>query len=455
MPTDQLDEITRRYLAASFEEIEERLALEWEEPGLDAHRFDLNDEAHRLAALLAHADPGEFLDTARAMLPEAEADTLRKLARRLTEAKLEATTAELRALAGKPLQRPQTATAGALREEPKETPEFSEVARAYADERVSLGKWAPRTEHQNRAILATTIELMGDPRIGEVTKDDVRELGRAIRLLPANMGKKWPDKGPRDVLEITEGDPEVARLAPRSVNKYQQLVRSVFAWAMEGDTITKNPATVLKDMEEGDEREDRGDFTDDDLRAYFAELDKEPDRPELHWIPRILAYSGMRLGEAAQLTREDVRQEGDTWVFDINDDDPDKQLKTKRSRRLVPVHSRLWQMGLREFLDSKGPGFLFDAEWRTTDNPKRGRVDALSKLLNRRLESAGIDDPDKTGAHSFRHTVTTRLAEAGAPEHQLSDLLGHKNKGVTMGRYTKATKPATLAEVIELLHLPV
>src|SRR4249919_1793915 len=35
MSREQLDEITRRYLTATFDEIEERLALRWEPEGLD------------------------------------------------------------------------------------------------------------------------------------------------------------------------------------------------------------------------------------------------------------------------------------------------------------------------------------------------------------------------------------------------------------------------------------
>ncbi|HVI58046.1 MAG TPA: tyrosine-type recombinase/integrase [Luteimonas sp.] len=454
MTADQLDQITRRYLAASFDEIEDRLALEWEGPGLDAHRFDLNDEAHRLSGLLANAELGEFAELARTLLLEGEDTTRRKLARRLIEAKLEAVTAELKALAGNPLRRP-TEHRGATAEAPKETPRVSEVARLYGDERVSLRKWSPKTEHLHRTILQTVAELLGDPQIGDVTKEDMRQLGHAITQLPANMGKKFPGKTPREVLKATEGDPSVPRLEPRSVNKYQQLTRSLFAWATEHDTIPKNPAEVLRDVKERRARDDRRPFTDDDLRTYFAKLDQEPKRPELRWLPRIMAYSGLRLGEAAQLTTADIRREGEAWVIDVNDDTEGKQLKTPGSRRLVPVHPRLVELGLLKWTEGAPAGHLFDAQWRTTDNPKRGAVDKLSKLLARRLRDAGVTDPKKTAAHSFRHTVSARLKDAGVPEYQIADLLGHELDSMPVGRYGKTTDLAALAGALGQLRLPV
>lgn len=454
MTADQIDRIARRYLAASFDEIEDRLALDWEGPGLDAHRFDLNDEAHRLSGMLSTTELGEFAELAATLLPDAESTTLRKLARRLIEAKLEATTAELKALVGEPLKRPHE-PAGIASEEPRETPKVSEVARLYGDERVSLRQWAPKTEHLHRTILQTIAELLGDPQIGEVSKDDIRRLGHAITRLPANLTKKFPGKGPREVLHDTEGDATIARLEPRSVNKYQQLARSLFAWATAHDYLTQNPAAVLKDVAEGRARDDRKPFTDADLIAYFTVLDRAPNRPELYWIPRILAYSGMRLGEAAQLTTSDIREEAGVIVFDVNEDAEGAKLKTKASRRLIPVHPRLLEMNLLEFAASASPGFLFDFQWRSSDNPKRGRVDKLSKLLNRRLRQAGVIDPRKTGAHSFRHAVSARLKDKGVPEYQIAELLGHEFDSITVGRYGTSTDIVALAKSIGLLQLPV
>ncbi|WP_159016600.1 tyrosine-type recombinase/integrase [Cognatiluteimonas profundi] len=452
MTPEQLDELTRRYLAATFAEIEEHMALDWQPAGLDALSFDLNDEAHRLSGLLSLNEWGEFLDTARAMVPRAEDSTHRKLARRLIEAKLEAIKAELGALSGRPLR--PLSLGGPPQAQVKKTPRVSEVGRLYGDERVSLRQWSAKTELQNRTILAVLADLLGDPPIGDVSKDDIRRLGLAIVSLPSNMTKRYRGMTAREVIAATAGDSNVTRLEPRSVNKYQQMARSLFAWATEHDYIAQSPAAILRDVKEGRARDDRHPFSDDDLRAYFAKLDEEPERPELYWIPRIMAYSGMRLGEAAQLTVADLRMERGIWVWDVNEEMDSKKLKTEASRRLVPVHSRLMDIGVRDFV-GRCSGHLLAAEWRTTNNPTRGAVDKLSKLLNRRLRDAGIGDPKKTGAHSFRHTVSARLRDASVPVYQIADILGHEVESITTGRYGRVTDVAQLAKVIQLLVLPV
>ena len=455
MTRAQIDRLTRRYLEATFEEIEERLALDWSDAGRDAHVFDLNDEAHMLGGMLASGDYGDFTAQAAALLPDAETETQRKLARRLIETKLDATAAEIKAFRGEPLRRPtQGDTSGATEGEPKDSPPVSEAARLYGDQRVQLRAWSPKTEKLHRSIFDALAELLGDPPIGEVTKADMRQLAADLVNLPANVTKKYPGVGLKAAIVATEGKPEVARLEPRSVNKYQQLTRSLFAWALENEIIGSSPATVLKDVKERRATEDRKPFTDADLAAYFAEIDREPERPELYWIARILAYSGMRLNEAAQLKGTDIRMENGVVVFDVNEDDEGKKLKTEASRRLVPVHPELVRMGLLAFAERRKGRHIIDARWRTTPNPERGPVDRLSRLLNRRLREAGVDDKRKTGAHSFRHTVSARLKAASVPEYQIAEILGHENQSITTGRYGSTTEVAGLAKAMELLRLP-
>lgn len=163
----------------------------------------------------------------------------------------------------------------------------------------------------------------------------------------------------------------------------------------------------------------------------------------------------MRLGEAAKLQKHDVRREGDVWIFDVNEEGDGKQLKTVASRRLVPVHSRLIDLGLLQFVEGHPEGFLWPSDTRSNANPIRGDMDKLSKLLARKLRAAGIIDPKKTGAHSFRHTVAKKLKNAAVPEYQIADLIGHEDDSMTTGRYGKATNVPRLKEAIEMLAFPI
>lgn len=460
MTQDDLNQLTRRYMQATFDEIENRLALEgWDEHGLDAHRWDLAEEAERLSAALAHVDYAPGMGRAREMLPDAEEETLRKLARRLIEAKLEAIKAELTALSGQPLRLPTelaSATPASQTKTPKRTPRISEVAQLFGDERVALQSWSPRTELQYRGYLSVLADLLGDPEIGTVTKDAMRRLGLSLIALPANLTKRFPGMSPSAVLAAAGEDPDVPKLAPNSVNAYYQAIRSFFAWAEEHEYVQQSPATVLKDVKRPRARDDRKPFDDEDLIAYFGILEGERDkRPFLYWIPYIMAFTGCRLGEAAQLRKEDIRREKGIWVFDINDRTEGQRLKTSSSRRMVPLHPRLEELGLLDYVTKQPEGFLWPANMRTPTDPTRSPVDKLQRLLKSRRDAAGISDPKKTAAHSFRHTLPTRLKALSIPEYQIAEILGHESGSITTSLYGENTDVLSLHEALSRMSLPI
>lgn len=198
MTREQLDALARRYLSARFDEIEERLATETHPGAREVISSELNDRAHELDAALTFGDSSPTVDRARKLIPGEDELTQLKLARRLIEVELEACVAEIAALGGRRLVMPSLASHAAASEEPKETPRFSEVVELFAEDKLAQNAWTARSEAQNRAILAVVCELLGDPGIGDVTKDDIRTRSRScIATLSAGAwccvcwGKLW------------------------------------------------------------------------------------------------------------------------------------------------------------------------------------------------------------------------------------------------------------------------
>ncbi|WP_158881333.1 site-specific integrase [Rhodanobacter sp. L36] len=460
MKQGDLDELTQRYLAATFDEIEDRLALDWTAGGLDVYSSQLNERCHELSQALAAADVSSTIELAVGMAPEAEAIAHRKLARRLIEAQLHSAHAELRALAGEPLRRPEAATRGlgaAPQPKAKVSPRVSAVCAMYSEERIAQGKWTPKTAEQSKKIFQLIAGLLGDPFIHEVSKDHVRQLGLDITRLPANMTKRYPGLTAREVLSKVQGDATTHRLEPRSVNKHYQHVRTLFRWAADHDHIAQSPATILREVEEGRAQDARKAFDDADIVAFFSEAAKRSKEPYGLWVPRIMALTGCRMGEAAQLRKVDIRVDQGIPVFDFNEesDEPShKTLKTDGSTRVVPIHPRLLDLGILAFAESCSGEFLFPERVRYTANDKRGNVDRLSKQLTRWLRSAGVTDPKKK-VQSFRGTMTTRLKDLGVPEYHIAELAGHENDNITTGRYGKRSSLPKLLDVLALLVLPV
>jgi integrase len=390
------------------------------------------------------------------LAPQADELAQRKLARRLIEVRLEAATAELRAIAGEPLRRPEVAQRAreAPAPEVRVTPKVSEMAAMYVEERVAHGRWSPKTAKQGVTIFNLIAEMLGDPPVGEVTKAHIRQLGLDMTRLPANLAKRYPGLPVVDVLAKTAGDEAVARLESRSVNKNYQHVRTLFAWAAEHDHIALSPAAVLHDVEEGRAQDARKAFEDADITAFFVEIAKKSKEPYGLWIPRIMAYTGCRMGEAAQLRKVDIRTEQGVAVFDFNEESEQKNLKTEGSRRCVPIHPRLMEHGLMDFVKGCAGEFLFPERVRFTTNPERGNMDLLSKQLNRWLRGAGVSDARKS-VQSFRGTFATRMKDLEVPEYNIAQLIGHENPNITSGRYGKRTNLIALRDVVARLQLPI
>ena len=79
--------------------------------------------------------------------------------------------------------------------------------------------------------------------------------------------------------------------------------------------------------------------------------------------------------------------------------------------------------------------WLFPDPARHTDGPRPFTYDKLNRRLTSWQRQIGLHDetgrPVHVTAHQFRHTVGTRLINAGVPQHVVQRLLGHASPGMT------------------------
>jgi integrase len=138
--------------------------------------------------------------------------------------------------------------------------------------------------------------------------------------------------------------------------------------------------------------------------------------------------------EIAQLLPSDIRQEEGVWVFDFIETDEEssdpKSLKTESSRRIVPVHSALLNLGLLDFVRralGKGQTRLFP-EIRPC---KRGMLSTQpSKFWQRYLKRLGVKERG-LALHSFRHTLVDEVRRKGGSDAVLGTILGHAKGTIT------------------------
>ncbi len=132
------------------------------------------------------------------------------------------------------------------------------------------------------------------------------------------------------------------------------------------------------------------------------------------------------------------------WCFDIVEepDRPDKHLKTKSSRRIVPIHDTLLNLGLIEFIEllrKKDP--MRERLFQELKISEGSYIKNVSTFFNKRyLPSLGIKT-DKKNFHSFRHTVSDHLKQKGIEPHFINELLGHSSGNIDLDRYGKGYNP--------------
>ena len=194
-------------------------------------------------------------------------------------------------------------------------------------------------------------------------------------------------------------------------------------------------------------------FKDEELIAMFDEgnFTRWARRhPHRWWGTMLGLYTGARIGEIAQLKIDDVAQINGHWclIFRTTVDDSEVSGSTAlRTRQRIKCKSSIRQVPLAQpLLDAGFLDFVKDME-----ETKHAR---LFPLLPSGMSRAGL--PNGTGYghslgqqfrvyarrfgmekgvafHAFRHTMATRLADAGVDHKVIAKITGHSQAIIAPG----------------------
>ena len=146
---------------------------------------------------------------------------------------------------------------------------------------------------------------------------------------------------------------------------------------------------------------------------------------DCYWLPLIGLYTGARINELCQLNPQcDIRQEHGVWVFDItetseSDDRVKKSVKNKPSRRLVPIHSRLLDLGLLDYAERRkqaGDKLLFP-KWKPSATGRAAGV--AERWFRRLLENLGLRDETPKARLVGSSGISLAVDASGADSHFL------------------------------------
>ena len=184
------------------------------------------------------------------------------------------------------------------------------------------------------------------------------------------------------------------------------------------------------------------------FQKYELPKDWRCGKDAAYWIPLLGLYTGARLSELAQLRTVDILSAGETSSICITNLGINQQLKTLASKRTIPIHSALIELGFLEYVE-KIKALGRDSLWPELKQRKNKPGGYFSNWFGEYQTHIGLEGyPD---FHCFRHTVRSQLGEAEVPEHLIDSILGHEIKGSTGAKiYTHRTLN-TLKNAIEKL----
>lgn len=307
----------------------------------------------------------------------------------------------------------------------------------------------------------------GDSLVKDITTGACRDLFEKLAELPANAKKRFPELTllqACDRNDVAQSD----KLTKTTLENYLKNFRALMNFAVEEEHLLSNPARNVKLNPKNKATGGRVPFTVEQLQKLFnapiytgckddeAGAFKAGDtRPRRHkfWIPLLGLWTGARLNEICQLYTEDVTSQERVPVILITDETgEDQRLKTKQSKRAIPIHPELVKVGFLGYVEEqrkKGEKYLFPD---LSVSKSGSRSDNFSKWFGH-FRDRTLGTYTGTNFHSFRHTFRDAIREAELDKEIGARLGGWQGTKDVMDTYGKGHSIIKLQKAIAKIRL--
>ena len=228
------------------------------------------------------------------------------------------------------------------------------------------------------------------------------------------------------------------------------ITQQVFDYAIKMNIITDNPMRKVKLPKRKETINEVNKFYNTHELKHFFDCVKDYGNMKYLAFFRLLAFTGMRKGEALALNWSDIdfdkKQVHITKgvVLDENEIPIISTTKTKKSVRTVSLDDeslatlRRWKLEQAKELMSIGINSMNKHQLLFTyDANKLYRPSYSNCWLEQIIKKYNLK---KITMHGFRHSHCSLLFEMGTPIQVVQDRLGHTNIKTTMDIYTHVTE---------------
>ncbi|WP_033924984.1 tyrosine-type recombinase/integrase [Sphingomonas sp. 35-24ZXX] len=345
----------------------------------------------------------------------------------------------------------------------------------YASRRAAAGRKRADTLTQDRIVVQLFADYVGvDADLRTVTRSTVRNWRDTLLRCPANLNKLAHYRGWKlDQIAADAPTHGGKLLSSKTVNKYLSAVSALFTYlAAERDDVTNPCLGLFIEIDKASNR--RPTFSNVQIGRIFATplFTGSAGPHSLHvrgdhhadtwhyWIPLTCLFSGLRIGEVAQLQICDIKSEFGTSVMHIRHDQTAGLATKSGTSRIMPIHSQLVSIGFLDMVERRSQdasGDLTQPLFAGLSKNDRDHIgSAPSRFWRDYLTKVGEKKGDDgIGAHSFRHTLAQKLRDADELDIAIAVVLGHSLPSTTAGYgTTRQGSIKMLSDMIEKVKFP-
>ena len=309
---------------------------------------------------------------------------------------------------------------------------------AHLADETNKGLLTDQTLSEKRAVYSDFSDLFGLIQLNQITKADITARWRAAEFARPNKKHKG------------------RTLGLNRIEKRRSYLSKFFNWARDGGLYFHEQPMGLRMATKKEikaKTQSYSELSGDDVKLLFSKayLDNM-HKPDWYWLPLMSLFCGARLSELANLPLDRFKEVEGIKIYRIDAVQEEESVKTTASKRTVPIHSTLLDLGLWDYVESlRARG----AEFLLPHRPVACRGKSVGDQWGKWIDRCGVKDTQMV-FHSFRSTVVTNLHSAGAGHAHIRQITGHATSGTSgaHGGYVRGLSLTELKQAIEKLAYP-
>ena len=239
------------------------------------------------------------------------------------------------------------------------------------------------------------------------------------------------------------------KVAPVAYVYSVSIVKNTLDYALRLGMIESNPMLyVIKPKKQASISDKHDNYYNKDELKKFLDVAKDTSLKK-YTLFRLLAFSGVRIGECLALTWHDLNYKNNTIAINktlarTKNGIKIQTPKTKTSNRVVSLDNetiqvlKMWQLEQRKQLLKLGINAMDKQQLIFSNTKNKFIIIPTVRLAIKQIAKKAGLYPITT--HGFRHTHATLLFASGMDIKQVQARLGHSNVQTTLNIYTHAMK---------------